>query len=380
VRVVFLTHNYPRIAGDIAGGFLHPLAVALNRRGVDVRVIAPSDAGKGGRDVLDGIPVERVRYDDPERETLAYTGRMQDALQSPGGVVTFYRLWKSLRRAAAEATARGNDSVIHAHWWIPAGLAVPPGRRFVLTSHGTDVRLLERWALARWLARPVYHRAAVVTAVSSHLAEHIGRFTGRNVPPDRVQPMPVDTSHWGFSDGGGGLIAVARLTEQKRLHLLIAAIATLKGRGIALRCTIVGDGPARVSLEQQARREGVDQLVEFAGQLPFPDVLARLQHADVAVLPARAEGFGLSAAEALMAGVPIVVCRDGGGLLDLAEPGASRVAEPEPMALADAIGDLLASGGAREAARQAGLRWRERLSPDAVASRFESWYAEAARA
>jgi glycosyltransferase involved in cell wall biosynthesis len=321
-----------------------------------------------------------VRYDDPERETLAYTGRMQDALQSPGGVVTFYRLWKSLRRAAAEATARGNDSVIHAHWWIPAGLAVPPGRRFVLTSHGTDVRLLERWALARWLARPVYHRAAVVTAVSSHLAEHIGRFAGRNVPPDRVQPMPVDTSHWGFSDGGGGLIAVARLTEQKRLHLLIAAIATLKGRGIALRCTIVGDGPARVSLEQQARREGVDQLVEFAGQLPFPDVLARLQHADVAVLPARAEGFGLSAAEALMAGVPIVVCRDGGGLLDLAEPGASRVAEPEPMALADAIGDLLASGGAREAARQAGLRWRERLSPDAVASRFESWYAEAARA
>ena len=66
VRVVFLTHNYPRAAGDIAGGFLHPLAVALSRRGVDVQVIAPSDAGKGGRDVLDGIPVARVRNEHPD--------------------------------------------------------------------------------------------------------------------------------------------------------------------------------------------------------------------------------------------------------------------------------------------------------------------------
>ena len=166
-----------------------------------------------------------------------------------------------LRQAAAEATAGRNDAVLHAHWWIPAGLAVPPGRRFVLTSHGTDVRLLERWALARWLARPVYQRAAVVTAVSSHLAEQIGRFTGRSVPPDRVQPMPVDTSHWGFSPGGGGLIAVARLTEQKRLHLLIGAIVSLKGRGITLPCTIVGDGPARRGLEQQARAEGASRVL-----------------------------------------------------------------------------------------------------------------------
>jgi len=29
VRVVFLTHNYPRHPGDIAGAFLHPLATAL---------------------------------------------------------------------------------------------------------------------------------------------------------------------------------------------------------------------------------------------------------------------------------------------------------------------------------------------------------------
>ena len=47
MRVVFLTHNYPRWAGDVSGAFLATLAGGLARRGVDVRVIAPSDEGRG---------------------------------------------------------------------------------------------------------------------------------------------------------------------------------------------------------------------------------------------------------------------------------------------------------------------------------------------
>jgi len=85
VRVVFLTHNYPRFSGDLAGGFLHPLALGLRARGVDVRVVAPSDAGKGGEDDVDGIPVVRVRYAAPDRERYAYTGQMSEAVLSPAG-------------------------------------------------------------------------------------------------------------------------------------------------------------------------------------------------------------------------------------------------------------------------------------------------------
>src|SRR6185369_15529714 len=80
MRVVFLTHNYPRTPGDIAGTFLRPLAVALAARGHDVRVIAPSDRGQGGVERADGVLVERVRYARADREQYAYTGRMQDAI------------------------------------------------------------------------------------------------------------------------------------------------------------------------------------------------------------------------------------------------------------------------------------------------------------
>ena len=375
MRVIFLTHNYPRFPGDLAGGFLHPLALALRGRGIDLSVIAPSDAGKGGADQVDGVPVQRVRYADPEHETLAYTGRMQDALGSPGGVATFYGLWRALRTAALEASVPG--TVVHAHWWIPAGLAAPAGTPMVLTSHGTDVRLLDRWLPARWLARPVYQRARVVTAVSRHLAEAIERLTGRAVPPERVQPMPVDTSHWHLSTGGGGVIAVARLTEQKRLHLLVSAVARCRSAGRLIHCTIVGDGPERAALEAQARSEGVVDLIEFTGQLEFRAVLERLQRADLFVLPAQQEGFGLAAAEALMVGVPLVVCSDGGGLVDQAAPDASRVVFPDAGSIAQAMQELVGDGMAREAALKHGAEWRQRLAPATVAARFERWYQEA---
>jgi len=365
--VVFLTHNYPRFSGDLAGGFLHPLALGLRARGVDVRVVAPSDAGKGGEDDVDGIPVVRVRYAAPDRERYAYTGQMSEAVLSPAGLVALWSLHRALRDEARRAASGAPDAVVHAHWWLPAGLAAPEDLPLVVTSHGTDVRLLDL-APARILARRVYNQAKVVTAVSRHLAARIQETTGREVT--HVQPMPVDTLGWEWNQGGKGIVVVARLTTQKRVDLVISAAARL-----GLKCVVVGDGPERPALEALARSSGAE--IEFTGTLPFDAVRKRLLSAAVAVLPARAEGFGLAGAEALMCGVPLVVCGDGGGLLDLAETGAVRITEPTPEGLAAGIRELVDSASAREAARTAGESWRNRLAPAVVAERVESWYQEA---
>ena len=103
MRVVFLTHNFPRFTGDLSGGFLATLAAALVRRGIEVRVVAPSDAGKGGEDQIDGVPVRRVRYASARAETLAYRGTMQSALAGPRGLGALAGLWRALRRAAEES-------------------------------------------------------------------------------------------------------------------------------------------------------------------------------------------------------------------------------------------------------------------------------------
>jgi hypothetical protein len=81
VRVLFVTHNFPRFAGDAAGSFLLRLATALGDVGVEVRVVAPSAAGLARRDRVGDIEVRRFRYAPRTLETLAYTGNMAADVQ-----------------------------------------------------------------------------------------------------------------------------------------------------------------------------------------------------------------------------------------------------------------------------------------------------------
>ncbi|MEP6589715.1 MAG: glycosyltransferase [Gemmatimonadota bacterium] len=381
MRVVFLTHNYPRHPGDVAGGFLHPLAVALHRRGVDVRVVAPSDRGRGGRDALDGIPISRVRYADAQDETLAYTGTMASATGSARGLKALAGLIRALRRGAREELdgTASDQGIVHAHWWMPAGLASPPEWPLVLTCHGSDARLLETGWLARMLARGPLHRARVVTTVSQELA-HVLERRGRvaAIAGDSVQPMAVTDIDRPWSRGGGGIVVIGRLVEQKRVHLALRAYAIARQRGLTMPLTIAGDGLARAALRMLAGGLQLGDDVRFLGEVPPSEVPGLLGEADVALMPAVGEGFGLAAAEALMQGVPVVACRDGGGLLDVVPAsGAGRVVAPTPEGIAQGLMELLADPGAKPAAQEAGAHWRERLSPDFVAERCLGWYRRA---
>lgn len=377
MRVVFLTHNYPRWSGDVSGAFLATLAGGLARRGVEVRVIAPSDEGRGGEEQLDGIMVRRVRYASARAETLAYRGTMQAALRAPSGLRALAGLWRALRRAAREEAGAGAD-LFHAHWWVPGGMALPAHARSVLTVHGTDAALLRRSRIARTLARPVFQRATVVTTVSRELAGWVQTGAGRHVDSSHVQPMPVDSRDHPWSSGGGGAIVVSRLTPQKRVSLAIDTVAFLASCGHEMPLTIVGDGPERATLERLAERQGITAFVRFTGAVPPAEVPTYLARADLMIFPAQGEGFGLVAAEALMAGVPVVACWDGGGVLDVVPPnGAGRLTLPAPEAMGDAILGLLLEPDHRDMARLVGESWRARLDPDHVAEICEGWYREA---
>ena len=244
----------------------------------------------------------------------------------------------------------------------------------MITLHGTDGRLLERHTLLRWTGKQVLRRARVVTTVSDDLAAAVARAVGRRDVLGRVQPMPVDSSDRPWSRGGGGLVLVARLTRQKRVDLAIRTLAELDGP-----LTVIGDGPERPALEKLVASLKLHARVRFAGMLPADAVAQELGSADVMLFPAVDEGFGLAAIEALMAGVPVVACRDGGGVVAAVQAfGGGIVTDPMPGALAGAVRTARAPAR-RASARTAGERWREKLSPQPVAERFEGWYREALR-
>ncbi|MGH3812126.1 MAG: glycosyltransferase, partial [Pseudonocardiaceae bacterium] len=93
---------------------------------------------------------------------------------------------------------------------------------------------------------------------------------------------------------------LGRLDPIKRFDLVIRAAAPLLGDQI--RLLIVGDGQIRPDLEAEAQRQGVADLVTFAGERH--DVAAMLSSLDLFIASSEQETFGLSVLEALANGIP----------------------------------------------------------------------------
>ena len=381
MNLACVTHAYPRWDGDVAGAFVERLVLALVHRGHAVHVIAPADEGRGGKEVRHQVPVTRVRYAPARWETLAYRGRMVAAARTPWGLSAATSLVVRQARAIAGICSDGHIDLVHAHWWAPGGISAWLARRpYVVTLHGTDVALLERFAAARWVARLVLPGAALVTAVSTYLANRAASVAGLDARRIAVQPMPVDVRAFArTSAGGGGVVTVGRLSKQKRVDLVVEAVALLKQRGRALPLTIVGDGPERPYLERRAAELGIAGETRFLGEVPPDRIPQAVGDADVFAFPAAREGLGLAAAEALMLGVPVVAAADGGGVTDIVpEQGPGRRVSPGNAGeLADAIDELARDAAARRLAAEAGAELRRRFDPAAVAERFEALYRQA---
>ena len=95
MKILFLTHNYPRYEGDFSGVFLRVLAQRLQDEGMNISVLAPHDAGLAGQETIDGIEIHRFRYDIDEKEDFAYRGDMHQRLLSPNGILTFRRFLRA---------------------------------------------------------------------------------------------------------------------------------------------------------------------------------------------------------------------------------------------------------------------------------------------
>lgn len=386
MQIICVAHSYPRSETDVAGAFIERLNIALRERNHSIKVIAPSERGSGQRERLRGISVSRVRYAPTPMETLAYQGDMRERAASPLGALAAASLMIAQATEIGHLNGVARADVVHAHWWVPGGVSAWMARLvlrvpYVVTLHGTDVDILNRSFFGRGLARRVLRGAAVVTAVSSYLADSVARTAGLDATKIVVQPMPIDVDRFTrASRGGDGVVTVGRLTKQKNLDVVLEALARLKEMGREPSLKIIGDGPRRDALEQRAKGLGLVDQVHFMGAVAPEEIPRAIGNADVMVFPAIREGLGLVAAEALMLGVPVVAAESGGGIKDIVPAsGAGRlVRASDPKAMAEAIAGFLDNPGALHLASRAGETLRQRLAPATVAKVFEGVYNKAA--
>jgi len=384
MRVLFLTHSFPRHRGDMAGSFVLRLATALAREAVAVHVLAPATASSPASDVIEGIPVSRFRYAPRPLETLAYEGTMaSQVLSSWKARAGLLGLLGAELGTTLDALRREDYDLVHAHWWFPSGLVAMSaswwsGVPLVTTLHGSDVRLGRTVAAARVLMRQALGASARVTTVSSWLADEAQAVTGGERPI--VAPMPVDDV---FLDIGAtvpreeeSLLFVGRLTLQKGLDVLLRAVALLERR---VTLDVIGDGEERASLESLSASLGLETRVRWHGRKSPSALVPFYQRAAALVMPSIDEGLGLVAVEAQLCGAPVIAFASG-GVVDLIRDGETGVLVPERSAdaLASAIAALLArpDRGA-SLARTALNDARERFSPGSVAHRYLDIYQQA---
>jgi glycosyltransferase involved in cell wall biosynthesis len=248
----------------------------------------------------------------------------------------------------------------------------------VLTVQGADASLLRSSRVARSLARNLFQRASVVTAVSREAGNWVQSGAGRHVSQAHVHPMPIDSRGRPWTRGSGGAVVIAPLVPTSRVDLAIETAAVLASCGHDLPLTIVGVGSERSLLVRRAENLGIPSLVRFAGEASAEETRRILERADLMLFTAEGDGIASAALEALISGVPVIACWDAGAAVDIVPAsGAGRLSLPAPEAMADSVLALQADPDRLAMARLVGESWRARLTPDHVAELCEGWYRDA---
>lgn len=105
---------------------------------------------------------------------------------------------------------------------------------------------------------------------------------------------------------------------------------------------IIGNGPEKLILEQQARNCGIYKKVHFLGVKDHNKIPLYINSANIIVLPSRYEGRPVLILEALACGRPVVASRIGGIPETIVNDKLGILFEKEnPIALADAIIEAL---------------------------------------
>lgn len=376
LKALFVTHAFPRHAGDAAGAFVLALAHALSARGVSVEVLAPSAPGLAADEFIEGVRVFRYRYAPASWETLAYAGTMAEQVSASWrGKLALLLMLRAGRQAVRRLVRDGTYDLIHCHWWFPSGLMIG-GRALpvLVTMHGSDVRLA-KGALARRLFSRVSARAASMVAVSSWLARSASEaLGGRTVD---TAPMPATTHLFApsavSSRSSDRMLFVGRLNAQKGIGDLLHALSRSRR---AWSLDVVGDGPDRPELERLAATLGVAARVRWHGHLAQPALAPLYRAAAAVVIPSTDEGLGLVGVEASLCETPVVGYASG-GLTDVVRDGQTGWLVPagDVAALAHAIDGVVDRPERARNAGQAARRFAlDHFSPEAVGTRYRALY------
>jgi len=270
--------------------------------------------------------------------------------------------------AIGRVAARGaNRPRIASHVHTVEGRSLPWRNRFDrLTLRWIDVEICVSQAVARDRARRIGAPESKLRVIPN------GVDLERPRQLERVTRAKATT---GLVPGMRTILAIGRLDRQKGFDVLVETAPHLLSGNEDLQIVIVGEGPERETLERAIARLGLAERVLMPGYRE--DIGRYLARAEVLVMPSRWEGFGITAVEAMAAGVP-VIASDVDSLPEIVEHQRTGLLVPpeDIAALANAVRSLLADPATRSAMSDAARAASERFSIESMVCACTQLYEE----
>ena len=308
------------------GVVINAIAIAgrLSSRGCRVQLIASQARGA----LIDSVPkgVEVIALLPPTKGESSRRGRLRRS------VFAFQRRLKAF--APDILFSAGN----HGHLVSAlVSLRFPNCRTIVRISNDLDhmidgkpTRPFSRWLrIAKF--RTVAAFADQIVFVSRHLLRSKSVLGSKAIPKTVVIPNGVDVSsvrerakepcdHPWLKDIDSIplVLAIGRFAPQKNMLTLIRALAIAR-RTRPVRLLLIGSGPLKEELQEEAAALGIDDAVDFVA--PVPNPMPFLARASVMALPSWWEGSSNVLLEALACGTPVVASRTAGNAEDVLDFG-----------------------------------------------------------
>lgn len=374
VRPYLASWEQASLGGD--GALRLAQATAADRVLARGRAVHSRAAVEPGAFGPDGIPVARMT-------TLA------GPLPGLGPEHQAIHRWAALQRLL-DAPDAPRPVLVHGHVGYPEGLAAARaadrlGLPFVLTEHASY--------LARFFAEPELRRAYGASARRASRVIPVSDMLARELIatfPDLESRIVVIPNTVAVEDFRPAPLA-ARLRDEllwvghrrpgKGIDTLLAAFRVVLRERPRATLRLVGRSTSaeeEAGWQRLATELGVADVVRFEGPADRAGVAAALERASVFVHASRRETFGVVAAEALAAGMPVVAC-DSGGVTEILGSDPDAVGAIVPPNDPDALGAaILRTLDRRESFDPDALRAHvvRRYGAAAVASRIADLYDE----
>lgn len=215
--------------------------------------------------------------------------------------------------------------IIHAHCCAWAGYAAmklseETGIPYVITEHSALYALNRDMIKEKYrkLMETCFRKAKVVICVSAGLQKQLRSYRedtlvignvidcdlfcpGKDVPPEK--PFTFFTVFY---------MKTYQQCYNKGTDLMLNALSEVVKKYPTVRLLMGGDGNARKVVEEWISERGLEKNVIMLGALTRHEVVEQMQKCDAFVLPSRYETFGVSYAEAMACGKPVIATRTGG--------------------------------------------------------------------